>query len=100
MLEENEITEKVGEQLLIAVLEKKASSPKEFAQEHGLIGVQSKDELEPIVEKVIADNPKPVKDFIAGEQKALHFLAGIVMKETQGKADPKQVQAMLKKKIM
>lgn len=99
MLEKGEVTEKVGEQLLIAVLEKKANSPKKFAQEHGLIGVQSKSELEPIVEKVIADNPKPVKDFIAGEGKALNFLAGIVMKETKGKADPAHVQALLKKKI-
>ncbi|MBI5635617.1 Asp-tRNA(Asn)/Glu-tRNA(Gln) amidotransferase subunit GatB [Candidatus Micrarchaeota archaeon] len=99
LVEGNQVTEKVGEQLLIAVLEKKASSPKKFAQEHGLIGVADKSELEPIVDKVIAVNPKPVKDFLAGEGKALHFLAGIVMKQTHGKADPAQVQAMLKKKI-
>jgi len=40
-----------------------------------------------------------VTDFKAGKQQALQFLVGQVMAETKGKADPKIVIDMLKKKL-
>ena len=42
----------------------------------------------PIVDKVIAANPKPVADYRAGKQEAIKFLVGQVMRETKGRANP------------
>jgi len=51
-------------------------------------------ELSKIINKIIAENPNPVSDYKAGKQGVLQFLIGCVMKETQGKADPKVCSAI------
>jgi aspartyl-tRNA(Asn)/glutamyl-tRNA(Gln) amidotransferase subunit B len=43
--------------------------------------------LQPIIEKILADNPSVVADYKAGKQNALGFFVGAVMKQTGGKAD-------------
>jgi len=48
-------------------------------------------------EEVIKENPKSVQDYRSGKGNALMFLVGQVMKKTQGKANPKAVQEILKK---
>jgi aspartyl-tRNA(Asn)/glutamyl-tRNA(Gln) amidotransferase subunit B len=44
---------------------------------------------------VLADNPDAVQSYAAGEKKAVGFLVGQVMTKTQGKADPRIVNALL-----
>jgi aspartyl-tRNA(Asn)/glutamyl-tRNA(Gln) amidotransferase subunit B len=56
-------------------------------------------ELEPIVEHILANNPDQVAAFKAGKEGLLGFFVGQVMKETQGKADPKVVNDLLRKKL-
>src|SRR3989338_1130224 len=60
---------------------------------------QMKDDgqLEAVVKKVIDANPKVVADYKAGNANVLQFLAGQVMKETRGTANPQKVQELLKK---
>lgn len=55
--------------------------------------------LEEIVDAVLAKNEKSSIDFKAGKQNAFQFLIGQVMKETQGKANPKVAAELLKKKM-
>lgn len=55
--------------------------------------------IEPIVEKVLKDNPQSVTDYKNGKTKAFAFLVGQVMKLTKGKASPELVNELLKKKI-
>ena len=55
--------------------------------------------LEGIVDQVIASNQKSVEEFKAGKEKALNSLVGQVMKASQGKANPSQVNEILKKKL-
>ncbi len=55
--------------------------------------------LEKIVDEVIAKNPKNVEEFRAGKEKALNALVGQVMKGSQGKANPAQVNALLKARL-
>lgn len=57
-------------------------------------------ELEKIMKEVIAKNPKPVEDYMAGKQNALQFLAGQVMAATRGTAKPEKVQELLKKMLL
>ncbi|HWQ60476.1 MAG TPA: Asp-tRNA(Asn)/Glu-tRNA(Gln) amidotransferase subunit GatB [Candidatus Fimivivens sp.] len=56
-------------------------------------------ELEGIVDAVLATNAKSVEDYKAGKQNAFQFLIGQIMKETKGKANPKVVSEILKKKL-
>ena len=56
-------------------------------------------ELEPLVARVLADNPDQVAAYKGGKEGLLGFLVGQVMKETQGKADPKVVNELLRAKL-
>ena len=50
--------------------------------------------------KVVADNPRQVEQFRAGNEKVLGWLVGQVMKATQGKANPGQVNQLLRQKLL
>jgi len=56
-------------------------------------------EIEAIVDKVIADNPKPVADYKGGNKKAIGALVGQVMKASRGKANPQAVNKLLAEKL-
>jgi aspartyl-tRNA(Asn)/glutamyl-tRNA(Gln) amidotransferase subunit B len=56
-------------------------------------------ELEPLVERILAGNPGQVAAYKGGKEGLLGFFVGQVMKETQGKADPKVVNELLRKKL-
>jgi len=70
-----------------------------IVKEKGLVQVSDTGLIEKAVEKAIAANPKAVEEFKAGKQKALGAIVGFVMKETQGKANPKVVNEILLKKL-
>ena len=56
-------------------------------------------ELERIVDEVLAANPKSVDEYRAGKDKAFNALVGQAMKATKGKANPAQVNELLRKKL-
>jgi aspartyl-tRNA(Asn)/glutamyl-tRNA(Gln) amidotransferase subunit B len=56
--------------------------------------------LEAIVDQVLTANPKSIEEFKAGKDKAFNALVGQVMKASQGKANPAQVNELLKKKLV
>ncbi len=72
---------------------------KDLVQEKGLVQISDTGELEAIAQKVVEENPKPVAEYKAGNQKAMGFLMGQVMKATQGKANPQMVSEILKSKL-
>ncbi len=57
------------------------------------------DEIEKIVDTVIANNEKSVAEFKAGKDRALQSLVGHVMKASAGKANPAQVNTILRDKL-
>jgi aspartyl-tRNA(Asn)/glutamyl-tRNA(Gln) amidotransferase subunit B len=65
----------------------------------GLRQISDAGALEAIVAEVLAANPKQVEDYRAGKEKAFNSLVGQVMKATKGKANPAQVNALLRKKL-
>ena len=65
-------------------------------EERGLKQVSGRDELQALVDKVIADNPGQVEQFRAGKEKVLGFFVGQIMKATQGKANPQQLNELLR----
>jgi aspartyl-tRNA(Asn)/glutamyl-tRNA(Gln) amidotransferase subunit B len=56
-------------------------------------------ELEPLVDRILADNPDQVASYRGGKQGLLGYFVGQVMKQTQGKADPKVVNQLLRDKL-
>jgi aspartyl-tRNA(Asn)/glutamyl-tRNA(Gln) amidotransferase subunit B len=55
--------------------------------------------LEPVIESVIAANPSQVETYRGGKEGVLGFFVGQVMKETDGRADPKVVNRLLREKL-
>ena len=65
----------------------------------GLKQISDSGEIEKIVDQVLAANAKSVEEFRAGKEKAFNALVGQVMKASKGKANPAQVNDLLKKKL-
>ena len=65
----------------------------------GLKQMSDTGELDAILDAVLAANPKSVEEFRAGKDKAFNALVGQAMKASQGKANPSQVNELLKKKL-
>ena len=65
----------------------------------GLKQVTDSGAIEKIVDEVIAGNPNQVQQYKQGKQQVIGFLVGQAMKLSQGKANPSQVNALLKEKL-
>ena len=97
-LESGKITSKQGK----AVFEKMLATkklPSEIIKEEGMEQVNDTGAIEKIVESVLAANPQAVADFKNGKTNALGWLMGQVMKESHGKANPKQATELLKQRL-
>jgi aspartyl-tRNA(Asn)/glutamyl-tRNA(Gln) amidotransferase subunit B len=68
-------------------------------EQHGLKQVTDTSAIELVIEEVIAKNPKQAADYRSGKDKLFGFFVGQVMKMSQGKANPGQVNELLKKKL-
>ena len=73
--------------------------PITIVEEKGLKQQSDPKELENLINKVIAENPKNVESYKSGKDKLFSFFVGQVMKNSNGKANPKLVNEILKKKL-
>jgi aspartyl-tRNA(Asn)/glutamyl-tRNA(Gln) amidotransferase subunit B len=73
--------------------------PDAIIKRRGLIQISDSAALAEICGQVIAANPRQVEDYRAGKEKAFNSLVGMVMKLTKGKANPQQVNDILKRKL-
>jgi aspartyl-tRNA(Asn)/glutamyl-tRNA(Gln) amidotransferase subunit B len=67
--------------------------------ELGVEQISDEDALAPVVDEVLAKNTKMAQDYLGGKQAALGALVGQVMRATRGKADPKLVNQLLRRKL-
>jgi aspartyl-tRNA(Asn)/glutamyl-tRNA(Gln) amidotransferase subunit B len=65
----------------------------------GLKQISDTGAIEAIIDEVLAANAKSVEEFRAGKEKAFNSLVGQAMKATKGKANPQQVNDLLRKKL-
>lgn len=68
-------------------------------KEKGLVQITDEGALEQVIDDILSKNPNEVDRYKAGEEKLLGFFVGQIMKETKGKANPKLVNEILKKKL-
>jgi aspartyl-tRNA(Asn)/glutamyl-tRNA(Gln) amidotransferase subunit B len=61
--------------------------------------VADESRLAPVIEEILAANPGQVEAFRGGKEGLLGFFVGQVMKQTEGKADPKAVNELLREKL-
>lgn len=74
-------------------------TPKQIIEELGLTVIDSDDVLETACKEAIENNPKAVDDYLTGNEGALNFVVGQVMRATRGRAQPNKVVEILKKLI-
>jgi aspartyl-tRNA(Asn)/glutamyl-tRNA(Gln) amidotransferase subunit B len=70
-----------------------------FAKQHNLIQESDEGAITKIVDAVLAENPKAAEDVKNGEMKAIGFLVGQVMKQSQGRANPQLAQELIRKQL-
>ena len=78
---------------------KTGERPGAIVESKGLVQISDENELASLVEKVIADNPDPVADFRAGNERTFGFLMGQAMKASKGKANPKLLSGFLRDRL-
>ncbi|RRD91012.1 Asp-tRNA(Asn)/Glu-tRNA(Gln) amidotransferase subunit GatB [Conchiformibius steedae] len=71
----------------------------EIIERHGLKQMTDSGAIEKIIDEVLANNAKSVEEFKAGKDKAFNALVGQVMKASKGKANPQQVQELMRAKL-
>ena len=74
--------------------------PDAIIEKRGLKQISDSGQIEKIVDEVLAANAKQVEDFRLGKEKAFNSLVGQVMKRSQGKANPAQVNEILRRKLV
>ncbi len=99
MLEQHKINLKIGKAVFEECLQT-GEKPADIVNKKGLQQISDSREIEIIIETVLVNNPDEVNSYLEGKEKLFGFLVGQVMKETQGKANPKTVNNLLKQKLM
>ncbi|WAK01775.1 Asp-tRNA(Asn)/Glu-tRNA(Gln) amidotransferase subunit GatB [Methylobacter sp. YRD-M1] len=97
-ISDNTISGKIAKQVFEEMWQGTASAD-EIIEAKGLKQITDTGAIEAIIDKIIANNPEQVEQYRSGKDKVFGFFVGQVMKEMQGKANPGEVNKMLKDKL-
>ena len=97
-IKDNTISGKIAKDVFDAMWQGEGDADA-IIESKGLKQITDSGEIEALVDEVIASNPQQVEQFKAGKEKMLGFFVGQIMKATQGKANPAQVNQLLIKKL-
>lgn len=93
LVDQGEISSKIAKDIFADVIA--GEQPATVIEAKGLKQVSDEGELEAIVKNIIDNNPQAAADYKAGQDRALGFFVGQVMKETKGQANPGKVNALV-----
>ncbi|MBS1189973.1 MAG: aspartyl/glutamyl-tRNA(Asn/Gln) amidotransferase subunit [Rhodocyclaceae bacterium] len=93
------ISNAIGKKVFEALWNGEGVSADEIIEKQGLKQITDSSAIEPLVDQVLAANAQNVAEFRAGKEKAFNALVGQVMKAAKGKANPQQVNELLRKKL-
>ena len=99
LIKDNTISGKIAK-VVFELMINDSSSVEAIIENKGLKQVTDTDEIEILVTKVISENPSQVQQFIDGKEQVIGFLVGQAMKLSEGKANPEQVNQLLKERIL
>lgn len=97
-IDDQTISGKIGKSIFEEMCES-GSSVDEIIESQGLKQISDDGAIEEIILTVINENPDQVAAYLAGKDKLIGFFVGQVMKLTEGKANPKTVNTILKNKL-
>jgi aspartyl-tRNA(Asn)/glutamyl-tRNA(Gln) amidotransferase subunit B len=96
---DNTISNNIAKKVFEALWNGEGASADEVIDKQGLKQITDSGAIESLVDEVLAANPGNVAEYRAGKEKAFNALVGQVMKAAKGKANPQQVNELLKKKL-
>ncbi|MBK7014494.1 MAG: Asp-tRNA(Asn)/Glu-tRNA(Gln) amidotransferase subunit GatB [Sulfuritalea sp.] len=96
---DNTISNNIAKKVFEALWNGEGQSADEIIEKQGLKQITDGGAIEKIIDEVLAANQKSVEEFRAGKEKAFNALVGQAMKATRGKANPQQVNDLLRKKL-
>ena len=97
-IKDNTISGKIAKDIFEAMWQGEGSAD-EIIEARGLKQITDISAIESIIDEVIQNNPDQVEQYRSGKEKILGYLVGQVMKASQGKANPGQVNQLLKQKL-
>jgi len=97
-IEDNTISSKIAKEVFQAMWAGEGSVD-EIIEAKGLKQITDSSEIEALVEQVVNNNPGQVEQYKSGKDKVFGFFVGQVMKLSNGKANPQQVNDLLKYKL-
>ncbi|HFD13054.1 MAG TPA: Asp-tRNA(Asn)/Glu-tRNA(Gln) amidotransferase subunit GatB [Crenotrichaceae bacterium] len=97
-IEDNTISGKIAKEVFEAMYRGEGSAD-DIIENKGLKQITDSSAIEAIIDQVIAESPQQVEQYRAGKEKLFGYFVGKVMKQTQGKANPAQVNQILKSKL-
>ncbi|CAH9095325.1 unnamed protein product [Cuscuta epithymum] len=97
-IQEGTISGKIAKEILFEIMAK-GGTVKGMIEEKDLVQIVDPQEIEKMVDKVIADNPKQLEQYRGGKTKLQGYFAGQVMKESKGKANPNLLNKVLLQKL-
>ncbi len=98
LINEGTISGKIAKDIFPIML-KEQKSPLEIVKEKNLVQISSSSEIENVIVKILEDHSSEVNTYFEGKEKVFGFFVGQVMKATNGKANPKIVNDILKAKL-
>jgi aspartyl-tRNA(Asn)/glutamyl-tRNA(Gln) amidotransferase subunit B len=98
LIDEGKISGKQGKEVLVEMFSS-GKTAGQVVEERGMVQVSDAGAIDPIIDDIIAANPKQVADYRAGKEALFGFLVGQVMKASKGKANPKVVNERLREKL-
>jgi aspartyl-tRNA(Asn)/glutamyl-tRNA(Gln) amidotransferase subunit B len=96
---DNTVNHKTAKEVFVALWQREADSADAIIEARGLKQITDSSAIEALIDEVLAANPGPVAEYRAGKEKAFNSLVGQAMKATKGKANPQQVNELLKLKL-
>ena len=99
LIDQGVISGKIAKAVFAALWSKQTESAGDYVQKNQLEQVSDASAIEPLIDALIAENPKQAADLRAGKDKLLGFFVGKVMQATKGKANPKQVNDLIRQKL-
>jgi aspartyl-tRNA(Asn)/glutamyl-tRNA(Gln) amidotransferase subunit B len=98
LIDDGIISGKIAKDVFIDMVSS-GRSAKEIIEEKGIKQISDRGDLESIIAGIMKDHPAEISRYKAGEEKLISFFVGKVMKATQGKANPKLVNEILKAEL-
>lgn len=98
LIDEGTLSSRLAKDILLKMSET-GEDPRILIKDGAIRIIGGEDELIPVVEEILSENPKAIEDFKKGKMNSVQFLVGKGMVKTKGQADPDVLRGLFEKKL-